>query len=271
MRASARLHAIGQAALIDWRDEFPAWWSFVSLLLSTSLSVAVYWFTSKAFGETFARSFDGIRTNYFTYVLIGELSLSVPSLMIMAPQRFIRQCSALGMFESWMTMPLANHAPAQIMGFGKLPAEAVRILATIAVGWILFEFEISFYWLISFVVLQAISIPLFWGIGYVGASLVVLFGRGDRALITLVSGLSVFSGTYFPTSVLPEQVQAVVEHASPFYLVLTAARADTWSEQWISALILIGLGLPVFFLGRWLFAKSLDRVRIAGSNPIIRY
>ena len=80
-----------------WRDYYLSPVSYLIEFFSIFIGVAVYWYTAQAFkpnASVFLPNQD-----FFSYVLIGELSLMIPMGMLIGPTRLLTRNAAENTLE----------------------------------------------------------------------------------------------------------------------------------------------------------------------------
>src|SRR5258705_13138683 len=105
-------------------------------------------------------------------------------------------------------------------------------------------FGTHFFWsglLPPFAILAGL-IPFVWGLGILAASYTVTFKKGTGVVGLFTTILTVGSGSYFPTSVLPSWAHGLVK-LSPLTLALNGARGAMlggtgWEGVWPAAFVL---------------------------------
>ena len=119
------------------------------------------------------------------------------------------------------------------------------------------------------VALLLVFIPLVWGLGVVAAAGVLTFRRGSGVVGLGATILTIASGAYFPTTVLPEWLQTVAKY-NPIQITITAAREALlggagWGEMVPTLLVLAPMALVTLALGVGCFRLALRRERRRGS------
>ncbi len=259
--------------MMEIKDNYPSFWSVLGMAVGVFVSLYVYWFTSKAFSPVIGSLVDSPSLDYFTFVLTGELILMLPLLIIEAPVQVIKQSVSQGSLETLLLLPGSHQRPLLMWVISRLPSEIFRLIFTLGLAAILFPLNFSFWHFLQAMFIAIISLPLFLGFGLFAASIYVIFGRGERALLLFSNLASIFSGLYFPVNVLPNGLQTIIRGLSPFYLVLDNARkalsgAAAWQSE---AFFIFILGLMIFIFGYLALGMAFSLCKWRGSNFLLRY
>ena len=112
---------------------------------------------------------------------------------------------------------------------------------------------------IAFLALAVLGTVIFLNIGVIVAGLVKGRGAVEGAANAITLPMMFLSGTFFPTSQLPDVVRPAVQ-ATPLTHLLTAMRAlvegESVASQWPQLLVLLAWILGTFVVAR--FSFSLD-------------
>jgi ABC-type polysaccharide/polyol phosphate export permease len=258
-------------ALMDIRDYYPSLWAWGGLIIATLLSLVIYWYTSQAFSTSIGQMASGPLTNYFSFIIIGELSLTIPQLLMEAPTQVIKQAVSTGAMTTFLQLPCASSTPIITWSTAKIPTELLRILLNYVLVIALFGAVFSFSSLLTILLLAIITAPIFLGIGLLASALVVAFGRGEKVLGFAVNALSVFSGIYFPISVLPASLQEAVSTSSPLFWVLEKARAPVFVLSATESIAILFCGMIFLFVGIFVLRVAFNYNQKTGSTWILRY
>lgn len=206
------------------RDRYPNAYAWGGELAGMGASLAIYWFTARAFAPSMASGLaEG--TSYFDYLLIGETALFLPLCLFQGVARQLRQAAQLGTLDAMLAQPVAPWKIASLLGLAAAPLELARALLTLAVAWAFFGFKLGLPGLAAAFTLQLLAAPAFLGLGLIGSAALVRFGRGETALTYLGAGATVLAGAYFPVDVLPPALARLASGAaSPFSILLRATR-----------------------------------------------
>ncbi|MDZ4662297.1 MAG: ABC transporter permease [Pseudomonadota bacterium] len=259
---------------MEYQDSYPSKWAIGGALVGSVLSLIMYWFTSEAFAPALKDHLTTETVDYFNFVFSGELILTLPLVLIEGTIHVVRQAVASGTLETFMSLPTRTQTPLLFWTLAKLPLDAVRLLILVGLAALFFGFQLSLQKLILLLAFVFCSLPFFLSLGLLSATVLILFGRGERALTFAISFLTLLSGLYFPTSVLPEILQKSVALVSPFYFVLTRARGILYSESppnFVEWAMLFAFGLVLLAISLKILGSAFKKVRTQGRNFLLRY
>lgn len=193
-------------------------------IFSILISLTIYWYTSKAFNLKLTDSISKYGHDYFHYLLLGEIFLSIPLTLLSG---FIKKTKMLiieGTFETFISMPVNLLKPLILLNLSDLLIEIFQIFLTLVLAYLLFGFEIPFINILQAISIIIFTLPIFVAIGIVATSVLLIFGRGDN-FIGYISTLAAFgSGAFFPIDVFPEIFQKLVTTLSPYTIFLQLIR-----------------------------------------------
>lgn len=231
------------------------------------LSLAVYFFISRTFGDVRPADLNGAPT-YFAFAAVG-IALGV---MIEAASagvaRRLREEQLAGTLETLVAQPVT---PLQLclglIGFPFLFAVARSVFyLTIAAIWV--GLDISKTDLIgALAVLVAAGFALA-ALGILAGAVVLVVKRGELLTASAVYAIALLSGSVFPISTLPGWLEAV-GRVMPLRFALDGMRSALFkgeSDGWGGdVLVLLGFGMIGIPICVWIFRAALRAARRSGS------
>ncbi len=208
----------------EFRNKYPRALSWFGQLTSELGLLSVYWFTAQAFVPNL--HLLNPQMDYFSFIVIGEVTLFVPCILLTAFSRVFRSEVQQGTLDISLLSksPLLVSWSAQV--FGLLAAESFRLLLIFIFAFTLFGFRfLPAPNLALILCLQLAAWPFFAGVGMIGASVILVWGRGERLLPLLTTAMTVLAGAYFPPEVLPVFLQPWLAQLSPMNLLLQSTRS----------------------------------------------
>lgn len=257
------------SVLKEYRNKYPSKWTWLGQIISEMALLFVYWYTAKAFVpnlEVFKTP-----TNYFSFIVIGEMTLFLPALFMTAFARILRAEVQQGTLEPSFFTKSSLSISWLAQAFAIAFVESFRLIFVLLLALFFFEFKmLSASSFLKITLLQLLAMPVFAGIGLITASIVMAFGRGERLLPMLTTAMTVLAGAYFPTQVLPGALAQVLGILSPMNILLDASRnvVSHGSEITAPALSLLILGVFLFGLGIFALKLSLKHYRHR-SQPLL--
>lgn len=239
--------------------------AFLLDLLFGVLSLLIYFFISRTFGDETTRDLAGADT-YFDFAAVGvALAVVIQASSVRLAQR-VREEQLTGALEILIAQPItALELALGMAGFHFLFA-VVRAVAYLFVAGSLLGADFSQAdWGGFFVVLAAAGVALI-PIGVLLGGTVLVLRRAETPAAFVMLGLSLLGGAYFPISVLPGWLQPLAE-VLPTTFAFEGVRAALYrGEGWpLPALKLLAFGLIALPVTVVLFRGALDGARRRGS------
>jgi ABC-2 type transport system permease protein len=272
----ARLQAVGGELLklpAFFRRDFLVAWSyrfgFVSDWGGLALQVLMFSFVGRLVDSTRLPQFGGHPTSYIQFVAIGIAMASFIQLALHRVAAGLRSEQVLGTLEALLMTPTA---PATIqLGtvFYDLVYIPIRSALFLLVVALTFGLHMHASGLVPALLVLLAFIPFVWGLGIASAGLILTLRRG-----TAVSGfgaaiLLMFSGAYFPLTVLPGWVHHAA-NVNPVTIAIDGVRKALLGGQgWGGTAWAVGALVPFavasMALGVAVFRASLRRELRRGS------
>ena len=258
--------------LKEYRNKYPSLLTWAGQLASEIILLTVYWYTAKSFVPNLGLSTG--RVDYFTYIVVGETILFLPTLLITVFTRIFRAEIQQGTLEPTLvsSSSLASSWLAQAMGLSIV--ESLRIILVIALATLVFRISVvPFSSLLLIIILQIVAVPFFAGLGLIGASIMVFTGRGDRVIPMITTLMTVLAGAYFPPEVLPKSVYFWSTHLSPMSMLLETSREAIrlgWaSPNWIQSAGLLAAYSLIFLALGFYMLNACARLYRRRPQPIL--
>jgi ABC-type polysaccharide/polyol phosphate export permease len=262
LRASA---ALTTAA---WRTAKSYRLSFVLSFASLAVTIIPVYFVANALQPFMASVIADEGREYFGFVLLGTAILTMVSPALSSFSSAVSGGLSSGFFEALLATPTS--LPALLAGqTGYAFAWAfARVILLVAAGSAL---GVDIHWLrlLEAVLITAIVVAAYGGIGLLAAALVVSFRTNASIPQAVLVASTLLGGVYFPTSVLPPIVSPLAEWL-PLTPGLRALRQTLLLDYPLSTVAgdvmqLLGLTAACLLVGivslRWAFAYA----RRAGS------
>lgn len=238
--------------------------SVLGLLVS---AVPVY-FVAHALQPVMATAIQGEGTQYFAFLLLGMVTMTVISTAVNTLPGSIGSGISNGTLEALLATP--TRMPTLLAGMVSygFAWSTFRAAILLVAGWALGA-HIVWSKLPLVVAILALLVLAYAGVGLLAASLVLTFRTSGplATAVLLLSGL--LGGVYYPTHVIPswiQQLSAVV----PLTYGLRAMRRTLLDGMAFADVagdvgILAALALLLFVGASLLFAAALHQARRAGS------
>lgn len=255
--------------LREFREIYRNKTMIISYIITTVVTLGIYWFTSKAFAPSIQSGLASGDQSYFSYILVGDLAFLIPSLMFVGVADAIRRNAVNKTLEPMLVSTYDSRKLLMLQLFALLPIELFKAMLTFVIAVLLFDFNLPTISVFKVSFIQFASLPLFMGLGLIGGAILLRFSRGDGILGQLSSFGMILAGAYFPITVLPESLKVIGELFSPFNLLLSGTRQAIYpNEEFVFLKLILMLaiwGIFLFSLGYFLVGHSLKYNRKKGA------
>jgi ABC-2 type transport system permease protein len=237
------------------------------------LSVAMFYFLSKLFGNALAPQLNKYGGDYFSFVLIGLAFSSYMSLSLSNFAESIREGQMMGTLEIMLLSPTRLSVILLSSSVWSYLLTTLRVVIYLFLGALVFGFNLNQANFLTALVVLVLSITSFSGIGILSAAFVLLFKKGDPVAWILGGVSSLLAGVYYPISVLPNWLE-VLSRFIPLTYALDAMRlamlkGSSLFDVRFDILVLLGFTVVLTPLAFLAFRKALKRAKMEGS--LIQY
>ena len=242
---------------------------FVADLLQLCAHVLLFGLIGRLVDPAMLPAYGGEPTGYLEFVAIGALLSLVFGMLLERVASAIRTEQMIGTLEALLVTPVRTftvQAGSVAFDAVQVPLRMALFLAAIALTAGL-DLEAS--GVLPSLVALAAFIPFVWGLGLVSAACIVTFRRG--AGVTAIAGmaLGLSSGAYFPLTVLPDWLAAVLTW-NPMAITLEAMRealigGEGWAAIGPDVLLVVPMALLTLLAGGIAFGAAVARERRRGT------
>lgn len=219
----------------QWKELYPTRWSLLPALLAELANLAMYWWISQTVTFKSLIATDS-SIDYFTYVIVGEMALMVPSFLFIQPTQIFNQWRMIRLDTYLKVQPYKKLYFFLLMLLPIIVIKTAQLVIEFSLIVYFFHLNISFLNLILFFILILLSFPLFLSFGLFSAFLGKILGRGEK-LISYLSNIGfLLSGVYFSTSVFSPTLEKVLKIISPYSHLLALVRdliKNSISREWL--------------------------------------
>ena len=242
---------------------------FVSDILGLLVQGVLFYFVGELVSPSELPTYGGSPTTYLEFVAIGVAVGVFVQLGLSRVAASFREEQLQGTLESMLVTPTAPatiQLGSVVFDLLYIPLRTVVFLAVMAAAFGL-GFEAS--GVLPAVLLLLAFVPFVWGLGVLGAGMILTFRRG--AGVAGIAGvlLALLSGAYFPLSLLPGWMQTLAD-ANPMAVALNGMRESLlggadWAATAGDLAILLPLSAAAFVAGLVGFRAALRRERARGT------
>lgn len=242
---------------------------FVSDVLGLFSQALLFYFVSKMIDTNELPAYGGSPTTYLEFVVVGVAVGVFVQFALTRVAAALRQEQLQGTLESMLVTPTAPgtiQLGSVVFDLVYIPVRTIVFLGAMSIVFGL-GFEASGV-LPALLVLLAF-IPFVWGLGVVGAAAILTIRRGSGVAAIVGGLLALFSGAYFPLTLLPGWLQQLAEW-NPIAVALDGLRSSLlggadWSETAGDLAVLVPMSLVSVLVGLAAFRLALRHERSRGT------
>lgn len=268
-RSGLRTTRISLAAFLlrDWRIARSYRLQFALDVAIAPLSLALFYFLSRLIDPTRLPSDADLAQGYFSYAALGLVVLRMLQTALTSFATKLSTEQTTGTFETLLAEPIS---PTTVV-LGTASFELLRALATglatllagMAFG---LRFDVGVGSLVGLLVGLPALVATFAAVGVTLGAFAVVVKQVTALLGLATAALGLLAGAYFPIDLLPGPLR-IVANVLPFTWGIDVLRAALLRGELAAGrlALLTGFAVVALPLSLWLFGRSLDRARRAGS------
>ena len=253
----------------DFSNEVSYRLNFVMSLVGILFSVATFFFLSELFGGVVAPQLEAYGGNYFAFVLIGIAFSGYMGFSLSSFASKIREGQVTGTLEIMLVGP--TRLSVILLSSSIWPGIMVtfRVIVFLLVGVLLFKADLGGANILTALIVLALAITSFSGIGILSASVVLLLKKGDPIAWIFGGVSSLLAGVFYPVTVLPDWLQPLSK-LLPLTYALDGLRLGLLKGYSIFQIqtdlyVLLGFTLVLTPLSLLIFRRVLIRAKMEGS------
>jgi ABC-2 type transport system permease protein len=269
-----REYRVGRLALVaafirrDWAIALSYKLPFVFDQVQSIFNLLLVYFLAKLIRESPTLKDVGGKSGYFGYAVVGLTLLNVLTVALVTFSERLRTDQTTGTLEAVLATPtpswLAILASASYELLYAAVSAAMLLLAAVTIFGL--RFDVNLGGAALAVVALLVSVVAFASLGVGYAAFVMIFKKGSNILNLFGGGLALFSGVYFPTTLLPGPVRLVAK-ALPLTQGITVMREILLSGQypWGEIGILAVTGVCLLPCSLFVLDRAINRARRGGT------
>lgn len=242
---------------------------FVSDLVGLVVQGVLFYYVGQLVEPSSLPTYDGSPTTYLEFVAIGVAIGVFVQLGLSRVAASFREEQLQGTLESMLVTPTAPatiQLGSVIFDLAYIPLRTVVFLGVMAAVFGL-DFEPSGMLPATLVLLA--FVPFVWGLGVLGAGMILTFRRGAGIAGIVGLLLALLSGAYFPLGLFPSWIQTLAD-ANPMAVALEGMRSSLlagpdWSATAMDLALLLPLSAAALLVGMAGFRAALRRERARGT------
>lgn len=253
--------------LRDWRIARSYRLQFALDVAVAPLALALFFFLNRLVDPARLPRDVDLAQGYFSYVALGVVVLRMVQTALTSFATKLSTEQTTGTFETLLAEPISP----TVVVLGTASFELLRALATGAVTMLVaalfgLRFDVGVGSLVGLVVGLPALVATFAAVGVTLGATAVVVKQVNALLGLATAALGLLAGAYFPIELLPGPLR-VIGNLLPFTWGIDVLRAALLrGELAVDRLaLLVGFAVVALPLSLWLFRRSLDRARRAGT------
>lgn len=254
------------------RDLLVAWsyrLAFVSEWGSLVLQALMFYFVGKIVSPAAIPSYGGTPATYMEFVAVGIAMTAFVQLALSRVGTGLRSEQVYGTLESLLSTPTSTMTIQLGTVFYDLLYIPIRTALFLTFAALAFGLHFDAGGILPALAVLLAFIPFVWGLGVANAGFLLTFRRGGGVSGFVVMVLSIFSGAFFPLTVLPGWAQSAAD-LNPIAISIEGMREPLlggtgWAGVGGDLLVLLPLAAVSLALGIAAFRLALRREKRRGS------
>lgn len=254
------------------RDFLTAWsyrLAFFSDIGNLALQAVTFYFVGLMVDPTKIPEFGGSRATYMEFVAIGIVLAAFIQLALGRVAQGLRSEQLMGTMDSLFmtpTSPTTIQLGSVVYDLIYIPLRTGIFLLVITLA---FGLRLEPSGIMPAAILLVAFIPFAWGLGIIAAATTLTFRRGGGGVWSGVAVLTLFSGAYFPLSLLPGWLEKLSTY-NPIAITIAGMRKALLGGADLTAVMpdilrIAPISLVCFALGAYAFRRAMNRERRQGT------
>ncbi|MFC2061038.1 ABC transporter permease [Elusimicrobiota bacterium] len=183
--------------------------AFLLRLGAIFIHVLTFYFISRLFDDRALEYLSDYNTTYFPFVLIGLALSNYLYAGLQSYSRNLRSEQMMGTLEYLFMAPLKSSTIILALALWDFIYASINVFVYLFCGIVFLGVAFPDANIISVIIIFALTIICFSGIGLVSASFIMIFKKGDP-VTWIISNISILlGGVYFPLSILPDFLKKI--------------------------------------------------------------
>lgn len=236
---------------------------------SIFFQVMIFFYISRIFGPATSSHLAAYDAGYFPFVLIGIAILRYFSYGVSSFSKALSEQQMLGTLEAMLVTGTSLYTIILASSLWGFISTTIEVMVYFFFAIIIFDMKVNLGSVSALLTIFFLTIATSCGIGFISASFIMVFKRGDPVGMLAASFSIFFGGVFFPITVMPEWLQKV-SYIFPIYYSLDAARLALLKEYGFMELLPDLMALFLFSaillpLGFFALYYSVNRAKADGS------
>ena len=246
--------------------------TFYGQFLALFVTIIPIFFLDKTFDGSNTPHLDMYNQNYFLFAIIGVSFASFIVGCLGSPAKAVRVSQTHGFVDILLNSKINAHYVIFCSMLYPFVIGLFKVLISIFLAFMIEDIQISFVTLMSITFVCTITFLCFVGLGFLSASFVLAFKQGDPINFILVIIITVFSGTIYPITVLPDLFQQFA-NLTPFAIGLDMLRKIVIfnSSRFLSLEAIYHLFIfasLLIFAGLTALSAAIKKIKMTGTSAL---
>lgn len=243
--------------------------SFTLQLFGILFSVASSYFVSRMFGSTSIPQLAPYGGDYFPFALIGIAFFGYMTISLTGFSASIREGQVMGTLEIMLLSPTRLSIILLSSSLWSYFFTTLNVIVYMVLGVLIFGFDLSHANIATSLVVLMLSVACFSSIGILSAAMVLVFKKGDPISTFYGSISSLLAGVFYPTTILPDQLQTLARFVPLTYALdgmrLAVLQGYGFSQLKMDIFVLVGFTVVMVPIALLVFRLALHRAKREGS------
>jgi ABC-2 type transport system permease protein len=218
----------------EFRNFFPRFYSVLSFIFTSLVTLFGYYCTSKAL--TPVSSLEGWhQTNYFDFIVFGEIVITLPLAALSSSTAAIKSMSQQGILEGVIYNSKSPLKSLFLIAFSFLFKDSIYVIVHLLIAYTVFNFNVGVLTMLETIFFVLLSLPAFLLLGLLVAQIVLGTGRGAGILANMSYLVMLLSGVFFPIDVLPVLLKKISIWILPQSYLLDSVRKFAANQSFYSS------------------------------------
>ncbi len=183
--------------------------NFILQIGGIFISTVMFYFPSRLVGPGVAGQLAPYRGDYFAFVLIGVAFTEYLTVAMSSFTNQIRSAQVLGTLEALLVTPTPVPGILLFSSLYEFSFTTLHILVYLLFGVLFFGLQFHLGSLAALVLVMALTILAFMGLGLTSAAFVIAFKQGSPLTLIIGTASGLLGGVLYPTTVLPQWLKPV--------------------------------------------------------------
>lgn len=185
--------------------------SFAIQMLGTVVLLAIFYYLGQLMDPNEVEALDKYGGSFLAFLLIGVALMDCVGISLTTFAKQIREGQLTGSFEVTLMSPVSLQQILVCSALWPHLFSAIRFFFYLLLGTLMYKVELEQANMGAGLIIFALTVLSFAGIGMLWASVVLVIKRGEAILTVMGYLVVIVSGTLFPPTLLPGWLQSLAQ------------------------------------------------------------